>query len=169
MPASAQIIDYNGSGQGLSGSGDEVHLWNAVATANGDQIAQVSFLTGVDGTTFGFDPTASDETGFLGFAPDGLSVGGVNGAFVAAVGGDIGSPGTIVNLPRIVSLAPTNGGFQLTWVNQPHWNYTVQYKTNLTDAVWSTLTNVTSDASSVFSTFDANGAGQRYYRVSLVP
>ncbi len=169
LPASVQIIDYNGAGQGLSGSGDEVHLWNAAATANDDQVAQVSFLAGTDGVTFGFIPTATDETGFYGFAPDGLSVVGVNGAFAAAVGGDIGSPGTIVTVPRITSLVQTNGGFKLTWANQPNWNYTVQYKNNLSDATWTTLTNVTSDASSTFSIVDPAVTGQRYYRVGLAP
>lgn len=169
LPASVQIIDYSGSGQGLSGSGDDIHLWNAVATANSDQVAQVSFLSAPAGVSFGFDPTANDETGFLGFAPDGLSVAGVNGAFAATIGGDIGSPGTIVNLPRITGLTPVTGGFQLSWVNQPNWNYTVQYKTNLTDATWTTLTTVTSDSSSVFGVIDPSTNSQRFYRVSLVP
>lgn len=169
LGANVQIIDYNGSGQGLSGSGDDVHVWNAVATANNDQIAGVSFLAGTDGITFGFDPTASDETGFLGFAPDGQSVLGVNGAFAAAIGGDIGSPGTIVNMPRFTLLAQTNGGFQVGWVNQPNWNYLVEYKNSLSDPAWTTLTNVTSDASAVFSVVDPTATAQRFYRVSLVP
>ncbi len=150
-----QIIDYNGSGQGLSGNGDEVHLWNAAAVDDLDQAASVSFLAGTNGVSFGFIPTISDQTGFLGYAPDGLSVIGVDGAFAATVGGDIGSPGTIVNLPRITSLTPTAGGFQLSWINQPNWNYTVEYKTNLTDLNWTPLTNLTSDSSNVLNFTDS--------------
>ncbi|HTJ00591.1 MAG TPA: lamin tail domain-containing protein [Dongiaceae bacterium] len=169
LPASTQIISYNGSGQGLSGTGDAVHVWNAAATTDADQVANASFLLSTDGVSFGFDPTVPNQTGFYGFAPDGLSVAGVNGAFAAAVGGDIGSPGTIVNLPRILSLTPSAGGFQLTWVNQPNWNYAVQYKTNLTDASWLTLTNGTSDSGSVFGVTDPDTSAQRYYRIMLVP
>jgi Lamin Tail Domain/Immunoglobulin I-set domain len=168
LPASVQIIGYNGSGQGLSGSGDDVHIWNAAATTDGDQVASVNFLTAPAGTSFGFDPTVSNQTGFLGFAPDGLSVVGVDGAFTAAVGGDIGSPGTIVNLPR-TSISPTNGCFAISWVNQPNWGYTVQYKTNLTDPNWTTLTTVTSDSSAVFTIVDPTISTQRFYRVGLTP
>ncbi|HWD90769.1 MAG TPA: lamin tail domain-containing protein [Verrucomicrobiae bacterium] len=168
LPASVQVIAYNGAGQGFSGSGDDVHIWNAAATTDGDQVASVNFLAGTNGVSFGFDPTVSNQTGFLGFAPDGLSVVGVNGAFAASVGGDIGSPGSIVNLPR-TSISPTNGGFAISWANQPNWNYTVQYKTNLTDATWTTLTTVTSDNSTVFTIVDPTINTQRFYRVGLTP
>jgi hypothetical protein len=170
LPPRVQIISYNGSGQGLSGGGDEVHVWNAATADVNDQVAGVSFLDSTGGiSSFGFDPTVPNQTGFLGYAPDGLSVNGVNGAFIAAVGGDIGSPGTIVNLPRTTSITQTNGGFQLSWVNQPDWNYTVQYKNNLSDANWTTLTNLASDGSSVFSIVDPTISTQRFYRVSLIP
>jgi hypothetical protein len=170
LPPRVQIISYNGSGQGLSGGGDEVHVWNAATADVNDQVAGVSFLDSTGGiSSFGFDPTVPNQTGFFGYAPDGLSVNGVNGAFIAAVGGDIGSPGAIVNLPRITSITQTNGGFQLSWVNQPDWNYTVQYKNNLSDANWTTLTNLASDGSSVFSIVDPTISTQRFYRVSLIP
>jgi hypothetical protein len=94
---------------------------------------------------------------------------GVNGAFAAANGGNIGSPGTIVNLPTITGLTPTGEGFQLSWINQPNWDYTIQYKTNLSDANWSTLTNLTSDGSSVFHFIDQAAGAQRFYRVGLTP
>lgn len=169
LPARVQIISYNGAGQGLSGGGDEVHVWNAAASTDGDQVAGVSFLAEANNVSFGFDPTVPNPTGFLGYAPDGESVVGVNGAFVAASGGDIGSPGTIVNLPNITSLTATGGGFQLAWVNQPNWDYTIQYKTNLSDANWSTLTNLTSDGSSIFNFTDRTAGAQRFYRVGLTP
>jgi hypothetical protein len=168
LPANTQIITYNGAGQGLSGSGDDVHVWNAAASANADQAASVNFLAGTDGDSFGFDPTVANQTGFLGFAPDGLSTAGVNGAFVAAVGGDIGSPGSIVNLPR-TSIAATNGGIAISWLNQPNWAYVIQYKTNLADANWTTLSNVTSDSSAVFGIVDPTISTQRFYRVGLNP
>lgn len=168
LPANVQIIPYNGAGQGLSSSGDDVHVWNAAASANADQAASVNFLAGTNGDSFGFDPTVPNPTGFLGFAPDGLSTAGVNGAFVAAVGGDIGSPGSIVNLPR-TSIAATNGGLAISWLNQPNWNYVIQFKTNLGEANWTTLSNVTSDGSSVFGIVDSTLSTQRFYRIGMTP
>jgi Lamin Tail Domain/Immunoglobulin domain/Immunoglobulin I-set domain len=170
LPLSVQIIGYHGSG--LGGSGDAVYVWDAVSTnATGDYVAGVTFSTNVIGDSFGFDPTYyDDQTGFIGdtnFA-GALSVVGVDGAFAATVGGDIGSPGTVVNLPRIISLTQTNGGFNLSWVSQPNWNYTIQYKTNLTDSVWTTLAGeVMSGNTNVMNHTDTTSAAQRFYRVFL--
>ncbi len=158
-----KIIDYNGSGQGLSGSGDEVHLWNAVATVDGDQAAAVAFGAGTDGNSFGFDLAFLDQSGFEGT----LTTAGVDGAFVATVGGDIGSPGAIINMPRFTGLTQTNGGFVLSWFSQPNWNYTIQYKTNLTDSAWTTLNEATSGDTNVMNYNDSTSDAQRFYRVFL--
>ena len=164
LPASVQIITYNGAGQGLSGSGDEVHVWNAVATANSDQAAQAQFFTGTVGDTFGFDLSFLDQSGFDGIT---LSTNGVDGAFVAAVGGDIGSPGTVINVPRLTGVAATGSGVSLSWFSQPNWNYTIQYKTNIADATWTTLTKVMSGNTNSASYTDPSLDPQRFYRVYL--
>jgi len=159
-----QIIDYNGSGQGLSGSGDAVNVWNAVAS-QADQVAAATFFTGTDGVTFGFDPTHLDSSGFDGVS---LSANGINGAFAAVVGGDIGSPGTIVNVPRFTGIAShTGGGFQLSWFTQPNWTNIVQFKNNLTDPNWTTLTTVAPAATTNDSYLDPTTSTQRFYRVIL--
>jgi hypothetical protein len=99
-----------------------------------------------------------------------ISVVGINGAFTAAVSGDIGSPGSVVNTPLITSIAKANPGFTLTWVSQPNFRYAVQYKTNLVDASWSTLTTVTVGNTNQFSYTDATATGkQRFYRLILNP
>ncbi len=164
LPSNVQIITYNGSGQGLSGSGDEVHVWNAAATDNADQVTAVGFSTGTVGDSFGFDPTHLNQSGFDGFT---LSTAGVNGAFVATVGGDIGSPGAIVNVPLLTTATFTNGGFNLSWVSQPNWNYTIQYKTNLTDLDWSTLTTIMSGNTNLMNYTDSTTDTQRFYRVKV--
>ena len=170
LPSTTQIIAYNGSGQGLSGTADSVFVWNAVATDANGYVASASFTTASNGVSFGFDPYAPNNLGFYGdIGSGGLSTNGMNGAFAAVVGGDIGSPGTIVNLPTITSIARTNGGYAIAWINQPNWSYLVQYKTNLTDSNWTTLQNVTSDGSAVFGIVDPTVASQRFYRVSLTP
>jgi hypothetical protein len=169
LPPTVQVISYSGKGQGLSGSGDAVNVWNAIATDNLDLVATASFLAATNGISFDFNPNIPNQTGFLGFAPDGLSMNGVNGAFAAAVGGDIASPGTIVTLPTLLGITPANPGFAISWLNQPNWRYTVQFKDQLTAANWTTLTNLTSDGSSVFRFVDPTVATQRLYRVGLSP
>ncbi|HXS68746.1 MAG TPA: lamin tail domain-containing protein [Candidatus Polarisedimenticolia bacterium] len=165
LASSVQIIDYDGSGQGLSGSGDEVHLWNAVAQ-DADQIASVAFGPGTNGISFGFtlDPNFLDQSGFDGFT---LTTNGMNGAFVAAVGGDIGSPGALINMPRITSFAPVPGGLSFSWFSQPNWHYTIQYKTNLLDSSWTTLNQVVSGDTNSMSYTDSAANAQRFYRVFL--
>jgi Lamin Tail Domain/Immunoglobulin domain len=163
LSPSVQIIDYNGSGQGLSASGDGVYLWDAVASDDSDYATAVTFGAGTVGNTFGFDLTYLDQSGFEG----GLTTNGVDGAFVAAVGGDIGSPGAIINMPRFTSETQINGGFTLSWFSEPNWNYTIQYKTNLTDSTWTTLTEIMSSNTNMMNYTDSTSNTQRFYRVFL--
>lgn len=158
-----QIINYSGNGRGLSGTGDFVYLWNAVATANGDHAAQLQFFTGTDGDSFRFNLAYLDQSGFEGT----LSTNGVDGAFTATVGGDIGSPGAVINMARLSNVTPTNGGFNLTWFCQPHWNYTIQYKTNVNDSTWTTLTEVVSGDANSMTYTDTTSGPVRFYRLSF--
>jgi hypothetical protein len=158
-----QIIDYSGSGQGLSSSGDAVYVWNAAATDDSGYVTAVTFGSAIGGDSFGFDLNFLDQSGFEGT----FTTAGVDGAFVAAIGGDIGSPGAIINMPRFNGSTQTNGGFALSWASQPDWNYTIQYKTNLTDAAWTTLTQVTSGNTNVMNYTDTTPDAQRFYRVFL--
>jgi hypothetical protein len=95
-----------------------------------------------------------------------LSVPGVNGAFAADVNGDIGSPGTIVNFPKFTGITRTNGGVQLSWISQSNFTYTLQFKTNLTDAGWTTRTNVI-PAGNTWNLVDPAPGTQRFYRLIL--
>lgn len=165
LPANLQIITYPKIG--FSATGDAVTLWNAAATTESDFIDSVSISTATRGISFGFDPTQLSDSGFLGFAPDGLSMADINGAFVAPIGGDVGSPGTIVNLPRFTSITQTNGGFALSWFTQPNWTNSVQFKTNLTDPNWTTLINLPGSNTNVMNFIDPVTSTQRFYRVIL--
>ena len=90
---------------------------------------------------------------------------GVNGAFAAADGGDIGSPGMVVNPTSSFTLMKTNGGFNLSWNGQPNWNYTIRYKNNLTDLNWATLGGVLSGNTNAVNYTDITTSRQRFYRV----
>jgi len=166
LQPSVQIIDYHGSG--LSASGDAINVWNAVAAVD-DEVAAATFYSATNGisggVSFGFDPTQLNPGGFDGQT---YSTNGINGAFIATVGGDVGSPGTVVNVPRFTGIAPhTGGGFQLSWFTQPNWTNTVQFKTNLTDPSWTTLTTVNPAATTNDSYLDPTTSTQRFYRVIL--
>ncbi len=98
VPSDFTIGTYSGSGVGLSTGGDAVNLFDA----SGNRITGVSFGTSTTGLTF-------DNTVGLGSTTlplptlSSLSTTGVNGAFLAADGLEIGSPGTIAS----VNQAPT--------------------------------------------------------------
>jgi hypothetical protein len=96
-----------------------------------------------------------------------VSVPGYNGAFVAAVSGDIGSPGTIVNTPQFTRITRVAGGFSFSWVSQPNMNYTVQYTTNLSPANWISLTTTNVGNTNLFTYTDTPAVTQRFYRAIL--
>ena len=161
LPANLQIITYPSIG--FSSDGDVIYLWNAAANSTTDTVASATFGTATKGVSFGYDPGSN----IFG----GLSVAGQNGALVAAVNGDIGSPGSIFNLPRFTQLGFSGGsGFNLSFVTQPNLNYRVEYKNDLTDPDWTTLTNFTATSSSfIIADPVANTNSTRFYRVVVIP
>lgn len=83
LKANAQIVTYTGSGLGLSSTGDAVNLWDA----SNALVDSVKFGPATAGYTFNLDP----NTATFGK----LSVLGVDGAFAAAQGADVGSPAAV--------------------------------------------------------------------------
>lgn len=91
-PAGLKIGNYTGSGIGLSGSGDQVNLYNGVSST---PVASVLFGALSTGTFKTFDNTAGLTT--IAQAVTQLSAVGTNGAFVAVNSTtEIGSPGVFV-------------------------------------------------------------------------
>lgn len=83
LPASAKVVTYTGSGLGLSSGGDAVNVWDS----KGVLVDSVKFGAAQAGVSFGFDPLTKSFGG--------LSVAGINGAFIAAENGDVGSPAAV--------------------------------------------------------------------------
>ena len=160
LPADLQIVTYPNIG--FSASADGIYLWNAAATANSDIVTNVTFGAATRGVTFGFNP----DSNIFGA----LSIAGQNGTFAADVNGDIGSPGTIVNLPRFTQIQFTaTNGFGFNFVTQPNRNYSIQYKDDLSATAWSVLTNFTASENSFgFTDPTAITNNARYYRILLV-
>lgn len=92
-PAGLQIGSYSGAGIGLSTGGDALNLF----TAAGVLVTRVDF-----GASPASAPYASfdNAAGAAGITLTQLSAVGVNGAFLAAAGGEIGSPGSVGVVPE---------------------------------------------------------------------
>lgn len=99
LPSGVQIGTYEGSGIGLSTSGDEVNLFNA----GGILQASIGFGASTTGRTF------DNAAGIDGGDVTTLSLGGRNGAVVAGANDEVGSPGTVGNL-FVSEVAPWSSG-----------------------------------------------------------
>jgi hypothetical protein len=167
LPPALQIVTYVGNGLGLGSgaSGDQVNLWNQAATDSGDSIGKVAFVA-LSQATIGRTFVRNPDTGiFTGNSATGLSTNGINGAFVAAQNGDIGSPGWVVD-PMTLHITPNGTGFDLTWNSTVGRSYTVFYKNNVTDSSWSTLTNITATGTPTTVT-DTTAPDTRVYRLGV--
>jgi uncharacterized protein YjiK len=102
LPAGFLIGAYGGSGIGLGTGGDAVNLFDA----SGNRITGISFGASVNGFTF--DNAAGLGSATLPLpAVSTLSVGGVNGAFLAADGSETGSPGSVHNNAPVAEVDDT--------------------------------------------------------------
>lgn len=86
LPASVRVFTYTTNGIGLGSGGDSLTVWNGSVTDEAQWADRVEFGAATAGITFTYDPV----TGLFGS----LSTNGIGGAFTAADGGDVGSPGT---------------------------------------------------------------------------
>jgi hypothetical protein len=74
------------------------------------------------------------------------------------------------SLPTVQLLTPlyTNGSVLLSWNAYPGKTYRVQYKADLNQTNWTTLTPDVTASSNVASIADLPGTGQRFYRVLVL-
>jgi immunoglobulin I-set domain protein/Ig-like domain-containing protein len=173
LPPSLQIVSYTGGGLGLSQTADEVNVWNALTLPGNElteRICGVTFAQSFLGSTLIYDPENPPVGGVFGaFSTNSVLGEAANGVFTAAVGGSHGSPGYVV-APVYVTDAVTNGSnIALNWNTVPNRNYTVEYKTNLTDTNWTTLISLTATGTNS-AAVDSVTSSQKFYRVgSSVP
>lgn len=99
VPASLQIGRYSGSGIGLSTSGDALNIF----TADGTLVTRVGFGTSPAAAPFASFDNAAGLSSNVTLST--LSTVGLNGAFLAASGSEIGSPGSISAVPEPGSVA----------------------------------------------------------------
>lgn len=72
--------------------------------------------------------------------------------------------------PRLTHDAVSGNLFPLAFATLPGSNYQVEFKNNLTDAIWNPLGNsIPGDGSAIQITDDISSQPQRYYRVRVLP
>jgi hypothetical protein len=98
-PAGLQIGFYSGSGIGLGTGGDAVNIFDAA----GNTITRVVFGASPAAAPFATFDNAAGLSGAVTLSA--LSFVGGNGAFLAASGTEIGSPGSIAAVPEPGSIA----------------------------------------------------------------
>lgn len=109
LPEDLKLVTY--SSFGLGAFGDTLYLWNAAATDPFDFVASVSWAGATPGVSFECERIYCDPEGHCLDDSISESVLGVRGAFRAIDGGDLGSPGYVVNPPlRILSVTQEAAG-----------------------------------------------------------
>jgi hypothetical protein len=66
-----------------------------------------------------------------------------------------------------VSYGTGNGNLSIFYPTQPGYNYQLEFKTNLTDAVWIPLGNTTIGDGTTQSAIDVIGNASRFYRLQI--
>ena len=150
-----QVITFTGLELSLSSDGDTIRLWNE----EGELVVSLPFGAAQTGVSFIQNP----DTGLLNV----LSQTGVRGAFQAAIGGDIGSPGRADPPPPTagVALAANLLGemIELSIAGEPQGGYVLEATSDLDSGSWSVEgafgTNETSRE------IEINGTAVRFFRL----
>lgn len=104
VPSGLTLANYGGSAVGLGTGGDGVNVYDA----GGTLMSSVSFGAATTGFTF------DNAAGLNNSAISQLSAVGVNGAFTAFNGAEVGSPG-LVPEPSVLALLGVGGIACLVW------------------------------------------------------
>jgi len=116
LPPNLQFISY--SANGFDSIGDEINLWNPAAIDDHDYVDSVGFSTATPGVSFLFDTFVCLDAD--GVELDTQSVDGECGAFRAADGCDVGSPGwTRWTPPSLTAILREGSSVKLAWKAQP--------------------------------------------------
>ena len=99
VPASLKLGYYSGTAIGLSTTSDALNVY----TADGTLVTRVDFGASPIAAPYASFDNAAGLAGAVTLTV--LSRAGINGAFVAAAGGEIGSPGTVGAVPEPASVA----------------------------------------------------------------
>lgn len=164
LPPNLQCIVHNANG--LTETGDGINLWNPWANDEADFIDTVVFGTATQGATFWFDFDFCEAS-----EPGWLSVEGDCGAFRAANGCDVGSPGwTRWTPPRFTGIQREGPVVRLWWKAQPGSTNRLEFTRELAptpgDTVWTGLgTFRFAEATGTTTDPVLETDSQRFYRI----
>ena len=160
LPADVQVTSY--TGLGFSSAGDVINLWNSAETDPYSPVAAAGFLESAPGYSQRFLPPD------YYFVED--STPGLDGAFRAANGGDIGSPGYTANPPpRFLSVTCAGGELVLRGRVIEGKQYALLGKTNLLDAAWVTLGSYSTNDSVLTISQPSSQIGPRFFLLKELP
>jgi len=132
VPAGVQVITYSGSTLSFRAAGDTLRVWTRTAVQDAATFARVDFGAAASGISFGYDPVG----GTFGQP----SVLGKHGAFRAATGSDIGSPGRIRSIePIVIQIArnSASAGVRVTFEASASLRYVLEVRDRLGEGNWS--------------------------------
>lgn len=170
LPPGVQVVTWEGWGLGV---GETISLWNASPSLNVtslDTVASAAPLGNLPGVS---EELESECDPILGCNALWLrdSVEGEAGAFRAAQGADIGSPGYTANPPpRCVSIEWANGSVILRWRVTAGRTYRLHSRETLPDAGWTPReTQGAEDYVLTWADRDTADLPARYYRLEELP
>jgi autotransporter-associated beta strand protein len=143
-----RVIDFGNGTSALALADSSSEDWNNLP------LLIVNYTPGVDSLRFGTSSTGvtSTQLGLIRFADFGNAT------------GQIDSNGFVT------PLLPSGSWIQLTWAAADNRTYQVQYKDNIDDAGWSTLSPDVVALGTTASTIDTTATGaSRFYRVAVMP
>jgi hypothetical protein len=169
LPPGLQIFTYSGFTLDICGD-QPIQLWNAAATDASDVVANAAWT----GSTNVISWVCTNEFTADGYVGSGeiASVLGVDGAWAAPQGGDIGSPGiTEVTPPHFLGISRDPGGITVTCRGQAGRTCRLSCKTHLNDARWVPVTDraVTNALPFLLRDSTAADSSMRFYRLEELP
>jgi hypothetical protein len=138
----SQIVTFAGSQLSFRAAGDSLRVWNNEAVNDEAVVLRVDFGQAFTGATFGYDP----DSEFFGQ----ISQEGVNGAFRAANGGDVGSPGRVRDPEEegiVLGVERKPNGMQIRVTSPEARSYELEYSDDF--EVWTGLGTFSGSTSTV--------------------
>jgi hypothetical protein len=159
LPAGLKILPWLGFSL-KNTNGDQLWLWSPTTTEELVYIYKLSYANPIQTLSFQFERTESFQE---------ESVVGVNGAFCAAEGADIGSPGYTTNpTPRITAIWRLGNETIIRWRAPAGTPCRVEMKDTLAPGPWASMGSFVADCTIMTDTNSAAGR-QRFYRLAPGP
>ncbi len=161
LPPGLKIVTWFGFS--FNANADMLALWNATTSGRFDCIDSISFAWALPDTTFACPTNRPVDL------ETNLSVIGQGGAFCAAHGGDIGSPGYTTNPPpRITAIQRVGSDAVIRWRAPAGTACRLEARDTLAPGPWTSIGSFAADCTIMTVTNSATGR-QQFYRLAPGP